>query len=104
MCSEIIKFIRKQTHIFSADIIQSILKENSVPARIIDEVMKSDQSTSSTTASTTTSSFQSFRKNQERMRQLREGASTSEPSNPNAILIFWLGLFEETHFSFFVTL
>ena len=87
MCSEIVKFIKKQIDIFSAETVQSILKEGEVPARIIDEVMKGDKDTATATTGTAPSSFQSFRKDRERMRQLKEGAS-SNTSNSDGVLIF----------------
>ena len=102
MCSEIVKFIRKQMDIFSAETVQSILKEGEVPARIIDEVMKGDKDTATATTGTAPSSFQSFRKDRERMRQLKEGAS-SNTSNSDGVLIFWPCLFKGPHFSFFVS-
>lgn len=102
MCSEIVKFIKKQADIFSAEAVQSILKEGVVPARIIDEVMKGDKDTATTTTGTAPSSFQSFRKDRERMRQLKEGAS-SNTSNSDGVLIFWPCLFKAPHFSFFVS-
>ena len=71
--------------IFSAETVQSILKEGEVPARI-DEVMKGDKDTATTTTGTAPSSFQSFRKDRERMRQLKEGASNT--SNSDGVLIF----------------
>lgn len=86
MCSEIVKFIKKQMDIFSAETVQSILKEGEVPARIIDEVMKGDKDTATATTGTAPSSFQSFRKDRERMRQLKEGASNT--SNSDGVLIF----------------
>lgn len=102
MRSEIVKFIKKQADIFSAETVQSILKEGAVPARIIDEVMKEDKDTATTTTSVAPSSFQSFRKDRDRMRQLKESASSSA-SNSDGILIFWLCLFKGPHFSFFVS-
>ena len=73
--------------IFSAETVQSILKEGEVPARIIDEVIKGDKDTATTTTGTAPSSIQSFRKDRERMRQLKEGAS-SNTSNSDGVLIF----------------
>ena len=86
MCSEIVKFIKKQMDIFSAETVQSVLKEGEVPARIIDEVIKGDKDTATATTGTAPSSFQSFRKDRERMRQLKEGASNT--SNSDGVLIF----------------